>query len=143
MTMVDTTEGKSETINEPLSDWLTIIPHLPRALVPLALLYYCPIAKPPLPPFWLRFTQGRWIIWSSGLPQWRTMGSSGVSAESEHGAIGGLGRGAQCRTLPHNPQPYVKPARHGNGRILPPGVNSRKMVKFSQGRRRAGLERGT
>ena len=59
-----------------LTDCLTIIAHLPHALVPLALLYYCPIAKPPLPQFW-RFTHGR-IIWSSGLPQWRTMGSSGV-----------------------------------------------------------------
>ena len=45
MTMVVSTEGKSETINEPLSDWHT------SALVPLALLYYCPIAKPPLPHF--------------------------------------------------------------------------------------------
>ena len=27
-----------------------IITHLPHALVPPALLYYCPIAKPPLPP---------------------------------------------------------------------------------------------
>ena len=62
------------------------------------LLPYCQTSASP---FWPRFTQGRcWIIWSSGLPQWRTMGGSGVSAESEHGAIGRPGK--SC-TMPHAP----------------------------------------
>ena len=144
MTMVDTIDTrKSETINEPLSDWLTIIPHLPHALVPLALLYYCPIAKPPLPPFWPRFTQGRWIIWSSGLPQWRTMGGSGVSVESEHGAIGRPGKSCTMPHAPTQPSTLCKARPSWKRTYFAPGVNSRKMVKFSQGRRRAGLQRGT
>ena len=50
----------------------------------------------------------------------------------------GLG---SSRTMPHAPTDphYVKPGRHGNaGRILPRGVNPRKMVKVSQGTRRPG-----
>ena len=79
-----------------------------HVLVSRALLYYCPLAKPPLPPI-LEFHRA-WIIWSSrsgGLPQWRTMagfrGSVGAWWATELASKPGPGKFAHNAAHSHRP----------------------------------------
>ena len=107
------------------------------------LLPYCQTSASPH--FGVSPRAGCWIIWSSGLPQWRTMG----------GFKGSVGAWGHC--LPRSWRPGKSRHNAASSHTTPilckadpswkrtyfaPGVNSRKMVKFSQGRRRAGA-RGT
>ena len=73
----------------------------------------------------------------------------GSRVQSERGAIacldpGGLGRVGTMQQVLTQPQSYVKPTRHGNGRILPPVSIRAKWSNFprEEGERgRGGRER--
>ena len=110
---------------------------------------FCIIALLPnlrFPPFW-RFTQGRLL---DNMEQW-------IASMEDNGRVQGFSRSVgHC--LPRSWRPGKSRHNAASSHTTPilckadpswkrtyfaPGVNSRKMVKFSQGRRRAGLGRGT
>ena len=94
--MVDTIDG--ETINEPLSDWLNIIPHLPPCIsAPSVSLPYCQTSASPI---LAAFHPGP----TDNMEQW-------IAAMEDNGEFRGLRRvgarghwrpGKRC-TMPHAP----------------------------------------